>query len=1056
MDLESGQAGYGAGCECDMMNEIKRTAQLGMGIMRLPVEGKEILWDEAQAVIDEYMKGDFCYFDLHPGYMMGKAQEILKKSVVERYSRDAFYIAAKMPYYVHSSRDYELIFRNELIECGVDYFDYYMLHALTADTYETHESLGGFEFIMKQKEIGKVRFIGISFHDKPYVLEKILKKHPELDFVQLQINFCDWEDPVICAKACYEVARKYNKKIIVMEPIKGGTLLKYRGELSMSELVHMSLGFVSALDGVDVILSGMSEPHQVKENRDFLAAEGNIDPERYGYVMDLIQKKKSILCTRCGYCMQECPQNIAIPDILALLNSYDERENMGGIGAVYKGIVGKSKGVGDCLGCKKCEKRCPQKLKISDFMRKGARMLGENEYYYTDERNAQILIYLLKEHGIKKIITSPGTTNASFVWSVQQDSFFELYSSVDERSAAYMACGMAEESGEPVVLSCTGATASRNYIPALTEAFYRKIPILAVTSSQPISRIGNNIEQVIDRRNLLNDIAKESVNLPLLKDGEDETSCVDAANKAILELNHHGLGPVHINLETIDLKTYTTRFLPSARKIERFEESDVLPAVEGKSIGIFVGAHSKWDKELEKYVDRFCEMYNAVVIYDHTSNYKGNYGFLAALASAQENREDSLLEFDLLIHLGNVSGAQYVIRTKDVWRINPDGKIRNTFGKLSKVFEMEETAFFEKYCALISKEKNAIMERYRMIEKRMEEKVTELPFSNIWVASQTAKYLPKHSVLHLGILNSLRSWNFFQVSKSINVYANTGGFGIDGCISSLIGASIINPHKIYFGVVGDLAFFYDMNSLGNRHIGSNLRLVIVNNGGGQEFKNHINPVSKFGTKTDLYIAAKGHYGNKSIDLIKDYVENLGFQYYAAHNKDDYREILPLLVSEKELDKSMVVEVFTDTGEESNALKTVSRLDGTCEAKKDISSIAVLEKATDFANKEVVLWGTGFCFSKNFAVVEKYVRIKYVCDNNPRLWGEEIVSGVFCISPEELKKKKDVFVVIMLENWKTAFSIGNQLVNLGIDSFDSFYNWREYADSIEWKDGKLDG
>ena len=306
----------------------------------------------------------------------------------------------------------------------------------------------------------------------------------------------------------------------------------------------------------------------------------------------------------------------------------------------------------------------------------------------------------------------------------------------------------------------------------------------------------------------------------------------------------------------------------------------------------------------------------------------------------------------------------------------------------------------------------------------------------------------------MGILNSLRCWNFFKVPESVNVYTNTGGFGIDGCISSLIGASIINPQKLYFGVVGDLAFFYDMNSLGNRHIGNNIRLIIVNNGGGQEFKNYNHTAARFGEKTDLYIAAKGHYGNKSVDLIKHYVEDLGFQYYAAHNKDEYKEILPLLVSEKEMDKSMVVEVFTDTEEESNALKAISRLDGACEMEKEFFSVTIPENAADFANKEVVLWGTGFCFSKNFEVVEKYVRVKYVCDNNSALWGKEIVSGIFCISPEELKKKKDVFVIIMLESWKTAFSIGNQLINLGIDSFDSFYNWKEYADSIEWKDVKI--
>lgn len=680
--------------------------------------------------------------------------------------------------------------------------------------------------------------------------------------------------------------------------------------------------------------------------------------------------------------------------------------------------------------------------------------MKKNEYYYTDERNAQILIYLLKEHGIKKIIASPGYANASFVWSVQQDDFFELYSSVDERSAAYIACGMSEETGEPVALSCTGATASRNYIPALTEAYYRKIPILAITSSQPITNLGNNAPQMIDRRNLLNDIAKESVHLPLLQFGDDETFCVDAANKAILELRHNSPGPVHINLETVSEKTYKTRFLPSVRKIERFVEKDVFPTIPEGKIGIFVGAHSKWDCDLEKYVDEFCEMYNAVVICDHTSNYKGNYGFQAALANAQENRRSGLLEFDLLIHLGNVSGAYYQVYTKNVWRVNPDGKICNTFGKLSKVFEMEERTFFEKYCGMISRGKNTIVKQYQMMDKKIGDKIEDLPFSNIWIANQTANCLPKQSVLHLGILNSLRSWNFFKIPKSVNVYTNTGGFGIDGCISSLIGASISNPQKIYFGVVGDLAFFYDMNSLGNRHVGNNIRLIIINNNGGQEFKNYNHTAAKFGKKTDLFIAAKGHYGNKSVDLIKDYVEDLGFQYYAAHNKDEYREILPLIISEKKGDKSIVVEVFTDTEAESDALKAVSRLDGVCKIKEDVSCVTIPENTADFANKEVVLWGAGFCLSKNYEVVKKYVQVKYVCDNNSELWGKEILPEVFCISPEELKEKKDVFVIIMLENWKTAFSIGSQLKRLGIASYDSFYNWKEYADSVEWKGEKI--
>lgn len=169
-------------------------------------------------------------------------------------------------------------------------------------------------------------------------------------------------------------------------------------------------------------------------------------------------------------------------------------------------------------------------------------------YHYTDAQNAQILIALMKAHGIRKAVLSPGTTNVIFVGSVQQDPYFELYSSVDERSAAYMACGLAAESGEPVAISCTGATASRNYLPGLTEAFYRRLPVLAITGSQPVSRIGHGFPQMIDRTNQLNDISKMSINVPVIRCEEDRWSVETSINAALLELRHRGGGPVHINL----------------------------------------------------------------------------------------------------------------------------------------------------------------------------------------------------------------------------------------------------------------------------------------------------------------------------------------------------------------------------------------------------------------------------------------------------------------------------------------------------------------------------
>ncbi|MGF6862358.1 2-succinyl-5-enolpyruvyl-6-hydroxy-3-cyclohexene-1-carboxylate synthase [Rhodobacteraceae bacterium MBR-64] len=196
---------------------------------------------------------------------------------------------------------------------------------------------------------------------------------------------------------------------------------------------------------------------------------------------------------------------------------------------------------------------------------------------YTDEKHAQIVIALLKAHGIRHVIASPGTTNMAFVASIQFDPDFRVYSSVDERSAAYMACGLAAELGEPVVLSCTGATASRNYLPGLTEAYYRKLPVLAVTSWQGRAKVGHLIPQVIDRSTPPIDTVKLSVELPIVKDADDIWECEIKVNRAILELTRHGGGPVHINLTTTYSKAFTINQLPAYRVIDRVTVDDTPP-----------------------------------------------------------------------------------------------------------------------------------------------------------------------------------------------------------------------------------------------------------------------------------------------------------------------------------------------------------------------------------------------------------------------------------------------------------------------------------------------
>lgn len=262
-----------------------------------------------------------------------------------------------------------------------------------------------------------------------------------------------------------------------------------------------------------------------------------------------------------------------------------------------------------------------------------------NNFHYTNERNVQIVIALLKAHGIHRVIASPGTTNMTFVVSIENDPWFKIWSSVDERSAAYLACGMAAETGEPVVISCTGATASRNYMPGLTEAFYRKLPVLAITSTRGNHKIGHLIDQQIDRRNIPNDIAMESVTVPMVKDKEDERFCEIEVNKAILALTLNGGGPAHINLYTRYSHDFSVKEISHVNALFRHTIFDKkLPDIpKGNRVVIFVGAHADFSERLTIAVDKFCATYNSVVLCDHTSGYRGKYELHYQIVCGQNN-----------------------------------------------------------------------------------------------------------------------------------------------------------------------------------------------------------------------------------------------------------------------------------------------------------------------------------------------------------------------------------------------------------------------------------
>jgi 2-succinyl-5-enolpyruvyl-6-hydroxy-3-cyclohexene-1-carboxylate synthase len=536
---------------------------------------------------------------------------------------------------------------------------------------------------------------------------------------------------------------------------------------------------------------------------------------------------------------------------------------------------------------------------------------------YSDDKNAQVVLALLKQYGIKKIVVSPGTTNVPISRSVQLDSWFEVYSVVDERSAAYFAGGLAFESGEPVVISCTGATASRNYLPGLTEAYYRHLPVIALTSQHHTSDFGNLVPQITDRTVSQNDVKKISVQLPAVKDEEDLERCVISVNRALIAATTRGNGPVHINLPVSDY-SFTTKELPAIRKIEYLDRENLIACAENlaqelssKKIVVFIGAHRKFNESLENALETFAVKYNASVVVDQTSSYKGKNSIL--LAQIADLKQSSNLP-DVIIDMGSVTGEYSVgwLGGIETWRISEDGEIHDRFHRQTKLFDCSEERFF----AVLAKRKITSVTSYynKLAEEVKDLVVPDLPLSNTLVAYELSRRLPAHSILHMGILNSLRNMNFFALDKTIDASSNVGGFGIDGALSTLIGQSMVDKQKLTFGLVGDLAAFYDMNALGIRHIGKNVRILMINNNGGVEFRLNKTLESQWADDTNEYISAHGHNGS-----MRGWAESMNFHYMSACNKTELMSEIESFCSPDidKFDRPVLFEVFTEIVDEQD-------------------------------------------------------------------------------------------------------------------------------------------
>lgn len=572
---------------------------------------------------------------------------------------------------------------------------------------------------------------------------------------------------------------------------------------------------------------------------------------------------------------------------------------------------------------------------------------------YTELLPYQMIIAMLKKYNVRKCVLSAGSRNVPFVHSVEKDDFFDCYSVVDERSAGYFALGIAQESNEPVVISCTSSTATCNYWPPVAEAYYQNVPMIILTSDRNPSMLGQWEDQMIDQVGMYDRHVRKSVNLPIINDEDDVYYCERLLNEAFLELDHHGTGPIHIN---IPMKSYNNSFnvktLPDIKKIERVELKDSYnideyrkKLIEKNRILVVCGQNSYVSDKLKEEIAIFFKKYNSAISIEYMSNVdfdagiNMNVGMDSRFITTKKMKE--LLPELIISFGGNVfNGLKEQLRKfyKEVehWSIEPEGKVIDLFKSLSTIFECTPEEFFSEMNKCDDSISNNHEYNNILLDYVNNIKYPEFNYSHVKAIKNVVERIPENSILHLSINDSIRITNFFKINKNIKTYANIGTHGIDGCLSAFLGQAI-STDKPAFLVIGDLAYFYDMNATRIKHINKNVHILLINNEGGSEF--YFNRMWK-DEYSDLHTTAR--HKTKA----QAWVESNNFIYLSAYDDESLSKAVDSFFEENN-DKPIFLEVFTEMKSDSDEIYSffdISR-------PRDIKS-ETIRKTKEFIKKTI--------------------------------------------------------------------------------------------------------
>lgn len=526
------------------------------------------------------------------------------------------------------------------------------------------------------------------------------------------------------------------------------------------------------------------------------------------------------------------------------------------------------------------------------------------------------LLSLLKQYGIRKIVVSPGSRHFVFVHSLEADSFFKLYSVVDERSAAFFALGLMQQTGEIVAVTCSSGTACMNYGSAIVEAYYQHLPLLILSSDRLPQFLNQMEDQMYDQLDTFTNCTKYQGQLPVVNNAFDEWYCNRIINEAFLELTHHGNGPVHLNIpfEAHDTDRFEAKEIPVARKInistssltsEKWE--DYGEQLKGKKVMIVWGQSVAMTKQLEDAVTEFTRNFDAVILTDKISNchHPRAVTNTTVVWRALRPLERVVLKPDIVISVG----ANYIFNNElkgylrpanmKHWQVGKEDKVCDPFRSLTEIFEMEEDFFFRAITA-----NSTFTNEGEYADSWLN--ISRLPllptpdYNELYAIGALMNSLPKNVDLQLANSCTIRMAHFFPTDSSIRVNCNRGVNGIDGSMSTAIGFSADNLRPTFY-ITGDLSFFYDMNSLWIRHLSSKMRILLINNGGGAVMYGSLN--------NEMRKTLPPHIGAEHGMSAKGWVESVGFKYLSAHSKEEVDEGVKVLC-DITIEQPIILEVFT--------------------------------------------------------------------------------------------------------------------------------------------------